>query len=210
MTSITTSNRGFQGGSSTSTASTVTVPFSATSGEDSGTSSQIADGMSVFIDGNAAITGTLYAAAVIADNSYLVSDRGTKEAVVPMTDNIVSRLQPVSYIKKRDRRATIGLVAQEVEALDPRLVNVDGKGGYSLDYRGVGIHMVHALQQLQKTQVAQQREIAQLRLERDQLRAKSDEPVERAAACKAARPAVPGFRRRSRRLAEIVCRSIKT
>ena len=100
------------------------------------------------------VAGLLWSDRLRTTQHFTVSDARTKEHIEPLPPrsgaDLVSALQPVSYVIKSTGDATIGFVAQEVEKLDPRLVCVTSHGDYSLDYRGISVHAVHALQELQR------------------------------------------------------------
>jgi len=106
---------------------------------------------------------------------WVKSDQKLKKNIAPLSPvtGDIMRLRPVSYFwdkagnpkgKFPDARQ-VGLVAQEVEAIFPNLVSTDRQGDKVVNYIGVSVLLLKALQeQNQKNEVLQQ-QIDQLRKE---------------------------------------------
>ena len=104
--------------------------------------------------GGMSVGGLLWSNALRTTTHHIVSDARTKQNIEPLpgdaSTNLVRALNPVSYVIRATGDCTVGFVAQEVEKLDPRLVAVNAGGEKSLDYRGVSVHAIHALQEVQR------------------------------------------------------------
>ena len=131
---------------SLTTTSTATDPLSHTDTDLSRVSTHCAGGMSV--------NGLLWTKSLRTTQHHIVSDARTKHSIEPLAKDtgasLVRALQPVSYVINSTGDATVGFVAQEVEKLDARLVAKTAQDEYSLDYRGISVHTVHAVQALQQ------------------------------------------------------------
>ena len=98
--------------------------------------------------GGMSVNGTLHTQYLRTTEHHIVSDERTKSNVQPLHANVIRGLKPVSYQIRSTGNETVGFVAQSVELLDPRLVHKAEGGEYSLDYRAISVHAVHALQEL--------------------------------------------------------------
>jgi hypothetical protein len=104
--------------------------------------------------GGMSVSGLLWSNALQTTTHFTVSDERTKRGIEPLdgknSADFLRALNPVSYVIQSTGDATVGFVAQDVEKLDPRLVAVTAHGQRSLDYRGISVHAVSALQGMQK------------------------------------------------------------
>jgi len=104
--------------------------------------------------GGMSVAGLLWSNSLRTTQHHIVSDARTKHSIAPLAKDtgasVVRALNPVSYVINLTGDATVGFVAQEVEKLDPRLVAKTAQDEYSLDYRGISVHTVHAVQALQQ------------------------------------------------------------
>ena len=96
----------------------------------------------------------------------LLSDARLKEEIEPATAPLLGKLmqlKPAKYYYKDSRAVakekTLGLVAQEVEKVFPELVQTEDGGYKMLNYSGLTIVSIKAIQELQQTVVAQQQEL---------------------------------------------------
>jgi hypothetical protein len=77
--------------------------------------------------------------------------------------DLIRRLRPVSFNWKADSKADMGLVAEEVNAVEPLLTTVNEKGEVEgVKYDRVGVVLVNAINEQQKMIEEQQRQIAAL------------------------------------------------
>ena len=110
--------------------------------------------ISIHCAGGMSVNGLLWSNSLRTTQHHIVSDARTKHSIEPLAKDtgasLVRGLQPVSYVIKSTGDATVGFVAQQVEKLDPRLVAKTAQDEYSLDYRGISVHTVHAVQALQQ------------------------------------------------------------
>lgn len=112
-----------------------------------------ANAMTVRKNGNVTIAGSLTQS----------SDRRLKEEIVPLASTLdaVSRLRGVSFRWKGERATEgrrLGLVAQEVEEVFPELVATDAAGFKAVDYAGLVVPLLRAVQQ-QQDQILDLREL---------------------------------------------------
>ena len=89
-----------------------------------------------------------------AASSCVVSSLRYKENIRPLTlvtaSKIVAQLRPVTYNYKRRGRMAIGLIAEQVDTVDTRLVSRDGQGrANSVNYEQVTIALLTVVQQQQ-------------------------------------------------------------
>ena len=79
--------------------------------------------------------------------------------------NLIRRLQPVSFIWKNSGMPDMGLVAEEVAAVEPLLTTTNEKGEIEgVKYDRVGVVLVNAVNEQQQLIEAQQRKIETLKL----------------------------------------------
>ena len=118
------------------------------------TSHTDASNPALHVAGSMSVAGHVWVNTGVSSGAFTtMSDRRRKRNIVPMSDSIMAGLQPVRYdlldedgnVAERD---AVGFVAQDVRELDPALVRVDAAGTHSLDYRGIGVHVVVELQRL--------------------------------------------------------------
>jgi hypothetical protein len=112
-------------------------------------------------------------------NSCVPSDRRLKERIEPLGGALdrIGQLKPVTfYWNKRaanpDKRRKIGLIAQDMEGVFPELVNTDSKGIKSISYDMLTAPLVNAMQELKALLDADHSDIAALKAENDELRAR--------------------------------------
>lgn len=102
----------------------------------------------------------------LKDDCYTFSDRRLKDDIrnIPLEDArcILNELRPVSFLFKKDKEKSMGLIAQEVEDIEKRhgylypLFKVDEKGWYTIPYKNFIPLIVRVVQE-------QQREIDKLK-----------------------------------------------
>jgi hypothetical protein len=99
-----------------------------------------------YISGSLTVSGTVSA---VAFNS--ISDIQHKEAITPIDDalTIIDHLQGVRFIWKASQEPSVGLIAQEVEAVLPELVTTLDTGKV-LNYNGLIGVLVQAVKDLTK------------------------------------------------------------
>ena len=104
----------------------------------------------------------------VSDGAYIqVSDRRMKEDITDLktvTDRLL-QLRPTTYRYRADRSAatTLGLLAQEVAPLFPELVDYSEVDGvYGINYSGLGVIAIKAIQEQQATIDAQSGRIEEL------------------------------------------------
>jgi len=98
--------------------------------------------------GDVSFANTTHTYQSVATEAFIRSDRRAKHDIQPLQSDLIRNLQPVSYKLNETDRESVGFIAQNVEELDPRLVNKDGSGMLALDYRAISVHNVHAVKQL--------------------------------------------------------------
>ena len=115
--------------------------------------------------------GTFYNNGAAYATSFLyLSDRNLKENIRPLDEGLLQlmKLRPVSFMWKKDAPLAgendIGLIAQDVEKILPKLVHHDNKGILSIDYVRLTPILINAVQE-------QQRQIDDLRAEINALKA---------------------------------------
>jgi hypothetical protein len=101
------------------------------------------------------------------------SDRRYKKNIQPIENSLekVKKLKSVSYEwktedypnKKFQSGKQIGLIAQEVEKVEPILVSTDSDGYKSIDYAKISILLIDAVQEQQKTIEELKKEIFELK-----------------------------------------------
>jgi hypothetical protein len=85
---------------------------------------------------------------------------------------LLSRLRPVSFSWKKSGITDVGLIAEEVERVDPRLVTYNKNGEVEgVKYDRIGVVLLNAVQE-QQTQIKSQQ--AQIKEQRQQLRVKDN------------------------------------
>jgi len=104
---------------------------------------------------------------------YVSSSRRYKENIRDMEDvSWLYRLRPVNFVYKKDPSHTLqyGLIAEEVEKVNPQLVSYDAQGRpETVTYGMLVIPLLKALQEQQQKIERQQQEIEQLKKENSQL-----------------------------------------
>ncbi len=104
----------------------------------------------------------------------ITSDRKWKENIItsPLGLKFISRLNPVSYIRKNDesKKAEYGLIAQEVEevlkdegAENSAMITVTENGDYELRYNDLLAPMIKAIQELNDENAKLKNEIGELK-----------------------------------------------
>jgi hypothetical protein len=113
------------------------------------------------------------------------SDRSLKRMVQPLTGLLkrVCSLRPVSYYLAgqdlaREPARNIGLIAQEVQPLFPSLVH-GPEGSKTLDYAGLSVAAIGAIQEQQEIIESQRKQLATLRAEQDRQLADRDQQLAR-------------------------------
>jgi hypothetical protein len=99
------------------------------------------------------------AGSVTAGSFLYSSDERLKDEINPIQDEMLQAilaLEPVTYHLKADakKEKRLGFIAQAVQKRFPELVKTDEKGMLSLDYAGLTVPLVKALQELAAQQQA--------------------------------------------------------
>jgi hypothetical protein len=85
--------------------------------------------------------------------------------------DLIKRLRPVTFNWKADNKADMGLVAEEVNAIEPLLTTTNKDGEVEgVKYDRVGVVLVNAVNEQQDQIEAQQKEIERLKTELDSLK----------------------------------------
>jgi Chaperone of endosialidase len=85
--------------------------------------------------------------------------------------DLIKRLRPVTFNWKADNKADMGLVAEEVNAVEPLLTTTNKDGEVEgVKYDRVGVVLVNAVNEQQVQIEAQQKEIERLKTELDSLK----------------------------------------
>lgn len=103
---------------------------------------------------NVAISGN-----ATAQTYYHSSDRRLKTAITPLENGpaIITSLQPVNFVWKKNKAPSMGFIAQEVEQTLPHAVETDANGYKAVDYDMLAAPIVATLQEQQAQIAAQQR-----------------------------------------------------
>ncbi len=87
-------------------------------------------------------------------STCVVSSRRFKDNIQPLDSGLaeVLKLKPVSFTYKNDKRERVGLIAEDMEQVEPRLVNYepDGKTPKSISYEEYTALLTKAIQEQQK------------------------------------------------------------
>lgn len=130
-------------------------------GSTSVTNSIISDsGTAVTIGGNLTVSGTVTATA------FTYSDRRLKQDIAPLSSSLekIKAVQGVSFRWKKDNRADIGVIAQDLEKVFPDLVMTNPESGFkAVNYSGLVPVLVEAIKQQQGQIDELKMEIAQLK-----------------------------------------------
>jgi hypothetical protein len=100
----------------------------------------------LFKNGNATLNGTL----------TQTSDRRLKRDITPLSNALdkVLKINGMNYYWKdtttHDSRLQAGVIAQEVQAVMPELVNTDHKGMLSVNYQGITPYLIESIKTLKK------------------------------------------------------------
>lgn len=105
--------------------------------------------------------------------------------------SLVQRLRPVTFNWKRDGEPDIGLIAEEVAEVEPRLATYNRKTGLAtgVKYDQLNVVLVNAVREQQEIIDAQQQQLANQKNEIDALKQLICATHPRASLCKAARRA---------------------
>jgi hypothetical protein len=112
----------------------------------------------VFKNGTATLNGSL----------ILTSDRRLKRDITPLSNALdkVLKINGMHYYWKdtttHDSRLQAGVIAQEVQAVMPELVNTDPKGMLSVNYQGMTPYLIESIKQLKKENDDLKQQIATL------------------------------------------------
>ena len=107
------------------------------------------------------------------------SDLRLKRDVKPLVDSLarITALQGVSYVwldPAKGLGPQIGLIAQQVEAVYPELVQVDGEGLRSLNYSHLVAPLIEAVKSLYAKLTSHDESLRELRAENARLKAAMD------------------------------------
>ena len=92
-----------------------------------------------------------YNGAGIKANSFVyVSDKRLKDNIVAISDPLekVRNLNGYTFTWKKDGKADIGVIAQEVETVFPQLVHTDPDGMKSVEYGNLIAPVIEAIKEL--------------------------------------------------------------
>lgn len=110
--------------------------------------------------------------------TYCASSIKLKENVLDSKLGLASakRLRPVTYNWKSDGKPSIGLIAEEVNEVDPLLANRDREGSVrSINFQGISAVLIKALQEQQVQIEATDREISKLKATNQSLQERVDQ-----------------------------------
>ena len=103
---------------------------------------------------NVAITGgsATGMSSVSATTITGTSDRNLKEKIYPLFDALekVKKLEGVEFSWKSNGRKSLGLIAQDVEAIFPELVHEDAFGSKSIEYGNLVGVLIEAIKELDR------------------------------------------------------------
>ncbi len=104
---------------------------------------------------------------VSANGFFYSSDKRLKTQVQPIFDPIekVKQLKGVTFRWKKDRKKSVGIIAQDVEKVFPELVHTDKQGMKSVAYPNLIGLLIETTKEQQKQIDALKKEVAQLRKE---------------------------------------------
>lgn len=142
---------GTTGGSGTTVVNVNTLPYASVSSP----GVVKVDGITIAINnGTISVVGTL-----------LASDQRLKDHIEPLINPLaINRaLQGVSFTYRANQRASIGVLAQDVERVLPELVETDTEGYKSVNYSGLAGLFVECVKTLENEIAALRQEIQQLR-----------------------------------------------
>jgi hypothetical protein len=94
---------------------------------------------------------TTYNSAGVKANSFVyVSDERLKKDIVPLQSSLenVRSLNGYTFNWKKDNKADIGVIAQEVEKVFPQLVHTDPEGYKSVEYGNLVAPLIEAVKEL--------------------------------------------------------------
>jgi hypothetical protein len=93
-----------------------------------------------------------FGGSVFSSAYFYHSDRRLKDRITTIDGmsglDLVNKIRPVSYDWKSNGRNALGVIAQEVEAIIPDMVNTDAEGMKSVDYIQFIAPMIAAIQDL--------------------------------------------------------------
>jgi hypothetical protein len=94
--------------------------------------------------------------------------------------DLVRRLRPITFDWKEDGKPDLGLIAEDVAAIEPLLVTYDSKGRVEgVKYDRVGVLLVNAVQEQQAQIAQQQHTIETLQQQNAQMKVRNAETVAR-------------------------------
>ena len=104
------------------------------------------DGTTSFLYNITGVTAS-FSGMITADNFKLGSDRRIKQGIKPIKNiDFADKIKFVSYFMKSDTaRIRYGVIAQDVERINPSFVYTDDKGMKSVDYIGILVSKIEAL-----------------------------------------------------------------
>jgi len=108
------------------------------------------------VNGNAKVSGNITATAY-----YYNSDRRYKSAISPLKSALekITALNGYSYFNKLSGKNDIGVIAQEVEAVFPELVQTNAEGYKSVSYANLVAPLIESVKELNNKVETQQAQI---------------------------------------------------
>lgn len=103
---------------------------------------------------------------VLGQITFCSSSRRYKEDIHPFRSgfDVINRLRPVSFNWKQDGKPDVGLIAEEVAEVEPRLVTFNDKGEIEgVKYDRINVALINAVKQQQSQIEAQQKLLDQQR-----------------------------------------------
>ncbi|TCP38786.1 tail fiber domain-containing protein [Rhodovulum marinum] len=152
---------------------------------DNSTADAIKDRLTINASGNVGIgatnpqarldvAGDIYYTGIIRD----VSDRREKESIRPLKGSLekIRQLEGVSFVMKNDeeKRRELGLIAQDVSAIFPDLVDATSDGRLGLNYTGFIAPLIESVKELDAQNDDLKAENAELRRMVHELTARMD------------------------------------
>jgi hypothetical protein len=113
---------------------------------------------SLNVTGNASVAGTLQAGVFIYS-----SDLRLKKDLVPLTNELdrLAQLQPYHFKWRKNERADIGVIAQDVQKLYPELVHVGNNGKLGVEYGNLVAPLIQAVKELRLQNIALKQQLEQ-------------------------------------------------
>ena len=105
-----------------------------------------ASGSTLTLNDNTTVNGTLTATDVNTSSDIALKQDIT---TIPNASEILSSLRGVNFEWKKDNKESIGVLAQEVEAVLPQIVATDANGLKAVNYAALTGVLIEAVKDLQ-------------------------------------------------------------